>query len=183
MLVWWRWSGYRWSGWNLKSTRALLRVSSVSRCHHTPWCSCYVRTVILLELVEGISRTVRKSRCVLVWSLRVKGHVFLSAPKEFMVSYERPELSTSLLSCFEWRNSCSEPEPRTQVLLSVSTALRASSLSSVSSFMFHLLRFSKSCTPTHACFLILWLWCSLAVVSLKQCFKKSFFVFPLSVFF
>lgn len=60
---------------------------------------------------------------------------FLSVPKEFTVSYERPELSTLPLSCFEWRNSCSEPEPRTQVLLSVSTALGASSLSSVSSFI------------------------------------------------
>ncbi|TSK87399.1 PDZ and LIM domain protein 7 [Bagarius yarrelli] len=47
----------------------------------------------------------------------------------------KPELSTLLLSLFEWRNSCSEPEPRTQVLLSISMAHRASPVSSFICFI------------------------------------------------
>lgn len=67
------------------------------------------------------------------------------------MSYESPELSTSLLSCFERRNSCSEPEPRTQVLLSISTALRASSLSSLSSFICFIYSASPNLKSTSAC--------------------------------
>lgn len=90
-----------------------------------------------------------------VWSLLVKGQTFCQYWRSLWC-HESPELSTLLLSCFERRNSCSEPEPGTQVLLSVSTALRASSLSCVLLYTSHLLSFSKSYTPTHARSVIFW---------------------------